>query len=166
MRGANKALQHRRVRFLGLLLVGLSLTGCQDAEGQQLVRNPVSNTLEGSEMPGDNVSIAIGDSEASVLSRLGQPGSEKALKNSQPDVMGARVIEYNLAGPVATLTNGTGQILTSSVQFVLDGSGKILRILANPNAFNGDQPRTLRGSPFLAEQVQIPTGSIQRAPRQ
>ena len=56
--------------------------------------------------------------------------------------------------------------MVGPVQFVLDGSGKILRILANPNAFNGDQPRTLRGSPFLAEQVQIPTGSIQRAPRQ
>lgn len=103
------------------------------------------------------LTVSVGDQFAAIEPRLGRPDAEKPLHNPQPDVMGARVIEYDFTDAAVTLVRGGERRAVRSVQLVIGSGGRILRILENPNPYHGAAPRLQRGSGFLAESAAIPT---------
>ena len=95
----------------------------------------------------DSLVLAVGDPAAVLPARIGPPSVDRRLDNTAPDSMGARVWEYAFSRPVASLTAADGSVRRSaSVVVVLDGAGRILRLLDNPNAFCPAAQRLQRGS--------------------
>ncbi|GHD39041.1 hypothetical protein GCM10017083_00460 [Thalassobaculum fulvum] len=114
----------------------------------------------------DRITISVGDPVSTLEARLGPPDEARTLKNDAPATMGAAVVEYAFKDDVATLAAGGTAIPARAVQFVLDGNGKVLRILANPNAFSRSTPRLQRGTPVLADSATLPTDpALRAAPR-
>lgn len=112
------------------------------------------------------LTVSLGDDFATVGPRLGHPDAEKVLDNPQPEAMGARLVEYDFADPVAILARGAERRAVRSVQLVLGPGGEVLRILENPNPYHGAAPRLQRGSGFLAESAELPTDPrLRAAPR-
>lgn len=154
--------QRRCERTVSMLLVASSLIGCVGLTMPLSAKGNNRVNSESAQMPGTHIRISVGDSEQSVLSALGPPNSEKFLKNSQPNLMGKKLLEYNYVNQIVNMIHESHRIKAFSIQFIFNNSGSIIRILENPNRYHATQPRTLLGSPFLAETIEIPSDPLQR----
>lgn len=105
----------------------------------------------------DRITVAVGDPASTLDARLGKPDEAKTLNTADPATMGAAVVEYTFRDPVVTLTAPGTTRSVRAVQFVVDGGGRILRILENPNPYGPAGTRLQRGTPFLAERASLPT---------
>lgn len=111
---------------------------------------------------GDYV-FEIGERESRIVALLGPPNVAKDLRNDQPDQMGARYIEYDFRSEVVALSVGGGRHDVSSVIFVLDSTGRVIRITENPNRYGDAASRSLLASPVLADRATIPGDPARRA---
>lgn len=103
--------------------------------------------------------VTVGQPIGNVIASLGAPTNRRRLKNASPWTMGAEVFEYGFSRPVLAFE---GQNLPEpglsarAVQFVVDPSGRILRIVPDPNAPGSHRGRLQRGVPGKAQAVLLP----------
>lgn len=159
---------HRPTRGLGrggaLLVVVLALTACDGTGARAGDAAAVGAAPTGTPARGEAlapvVRIAPGTASVTLEQALGAPTARRPLKNDQPSLMGAAVIDYAFTDPVIRfLDRDGGEVARGrALQIVVDPDGRVLRLVPDPNTPGPAGTRTLRGSPVLPHAAEIPAG--------
>ena len=132
-----------------LALFCILAAGCAEATGDPPPQWPQWNTdvHHPDHDPDHPYRLGVGDSVAGTPDVLGTPSERRRLKGESPG-MGVEVWEYAFTDPVAELElpDGTRHNV-SNVMLVIDGNGRLLRVVENPNPPGPADQRMLRGSP-------------------
>ncbi len=159
---------HRPMGGVGLggaLLVALALTACDGTgaragDASEVDARPAALPARAEEVPGPMIRIAPGTASETLEQALGAPTARRPLKNDQPSLMGAAVIDYAFTDPVIRfLDRDGGEVARGrALQIVVDPGGRVLRLALDPNTPGPAGTRTLRASPVLPHAAEIPTG--------
>jgi len=108
------------------------------------------------------IRIGPGANGTDLITALGPPTNRRALKNDQPGVMGATVLDYVFSAPVIRFLDKSGSILVegAAMQVVLDQSDTVLRVVMDPNRPGPSGSRTQLGARILPCAAEVPVGAV------